>query len=119
MLGRPGVLLLTPGNASDVTTAPAVLAEAPGRIRRLAADKGYDVDWLRADLRKRGITPVIPGKRGRKHKIRHDKPRYRERWRIGASAASRTSAGSPPATTSSPAIYASALALAAVSAFWC
>ena len=80
-----------------------MLAEAPGRIRRLAADKGYDVDWLRADLRKRGITPVIPGKRGRKHKIRHDKPRYRERWRIGASAASKTSAGSPPATTSSPA----------------
>ncbi len=41
VLGRPGVLLLTPGNASDVTTAPAVLAEAPGRVRRLAADKGY------------------------------------------------------------------------------
>ena len=47
VLGRPGVLLLTPGNASDVTTAPAVLAEAPGRIRRLTADKGYDADWLR------------------------------------------------------------------------
>ncbi len=29
VLGRPVVLLLTPGNASDVTTAPAVLAEAP------------------------------------------------------------------------------------------
>lgn len=39
VLGRPGVLLLTPGNASDVTTAPAVLAQAPGRVRRLAADK--------------------------------------------------------------------------------
>ena len=65
VLYRPGVLLLTPGNASDVTTAPAVLAEAPGRIRRLAADKGYDADWLRADLRKSGVAPVIPGKRGR------------------------------------------------------
>ena len=62
--GRPGVLLLTLGNASDVTRAPAVLAEAPGRIRRLAADRGYDADWLRADLREKGITPVIPGKRG-------------------------------------------------------
>ena len=28
------------GFAADVTTAPAVLAEAPGRIRRLSADKG-------------------------------------------------------------------------------
>ncbi|WP_244475822.1 transposase, partial [Methylobacterium sp. Leaf93] len=50
VLGRPGVLLLTSGNASDVRTAPDVLAEAPGRIRRLTADKGYDADWLRADL---------------------------------------------------------------------
>ncbi|WP_409568417.1 IS5 family transposase [Methylobacterium sp. J-072] len=84
VLGRPGVLLLTPGNASDVTSAPAVLAEAPGRIRRLSADKGYDADWLRADLRAKSITPIIPGKRGRKKRIRHDKRRYRERWRIEA-----------------------------------
>jgi transposase len=84
VLGRPGVLLLTPGNASDVTTAPAVLAAAPGRIRRLAADKGYDADWLRTDLQGNGITPIIPGKRGRKRKIRHDKRRYRERWRVEA-----------------------------------
>ena len=84
VLGRPGVLLLTPGTASDVTTAPAVLAEAPGRIRRLAADKGYDADWLRADLRAQGITSVVPGKRGRKRRIRQDKQRYRERWHIEA-----------------------------------
>ena len=65
-------------------TAPEVLAAAPGRIRRLAADKGYDADWLRADLRDKGITPIIPGKRGRKRKIRHDRRRYRERWRVEA-----------------------------------
>ena len=65
-------------------TASEVLAEAPGRIRRLSADKGYDADWLRADLRNSGITPIIPGKRGRKRRIRHDKRRYRERWRIEA-----------------------------------
>ena len=41
-------------------------------------------DWLRTDLREAGITPVIPGKRGRKRRIRHDKRRYRERWRIEA-----------------------------------
>ena len=42
------MLLLTPGNASDVTAAPAVLAEAPGRIRRPSTDKGHDAD-ARAD----------------------------------------------------------------------
>ena len=101
VLGRPGVLLLTPGNASDVTTAPAVLAEAPGRIRRLAADKSYDADWLRINLREKGITPIIPGKRGRQQKIRHDEYHYRERWRIEATFDRlKDFRASPPATTS-------------------
>ncbi|MFC6776920.1 IS5 family transposase [Methylobacterium gregans] len=120
VLGRPGVLLLTPGNASDVTTAPAVLAEAPGRIRRLAADKGYDADWLRTDLREAGITPVIPGKRGRKRKIRHDTRRYRECWRIEATF-NRLKDFRRIATRYDKLArnYDSALALAAVIAFWC
>ena len=120
VLGRPGVLLLTPGNASDVTAAPAVLAEAPGRIRRLAADKGYDADWLRANLREKGITPIIPGKRGRKRKIRHDKRRYRERWRIEATF-NRLKDFRRIATRYDKLArnYVSAVALAAVIAFWC
>ena len=52
-----------------------MLAKAPGEIRRLAADKGYDADGLRTELRENGITPVLPGKRGRKQTIRHDKRR--------------------------------------------
>ena len=79
-LDRPAVVHLTPGYASDVRTAPAVLAAAPGRIRRLMADKGYDADWLRADLRKAGIVPVIPGTRSRKRPIPH-KARHSDRWR--------------------------------------
>lgn len=120
MLGRPGVLLLTPGNASDVRTAPAVLAEAPGRLRRLMADKGYDADWLRADLRAQGTTPVIPGIRTRKRRIRHDKSRYRERWRIEA-AFNRLKDFRRIATRYDKLArnYASAIALAAVIAFWC
>ena len=43
-LDRPTVVYLTPGYASDVRTAPAVLTAAPGHIRRLMADKGYDAD---------------------------------------------------------------------------
>jgi transposase len=79
VLGRPGVLLLTPGNASDVTTAPAVLAEAPGRSRRLAPDESYGSTRGEAV-----ITPIVPGKRYRSRRIHHDKCRYRERWRIKA-----------------------------------
>src|SRR5262249_35768698 len=85
VLGRPGVLRLTPGIASDVTTAAGeVLNAASVRIRRSAPDRGYDAGWLRADLRNKGITPVIPGTRARKRKIRHDRRCYRERWRTEA-----------------------------------
>ncbi|GJE53017.1 hypothetical protein GOFOIKOB_6092 [Methylobacterium tardum] len=59
-------------------------AEAPGRIRRLSTDKGYDADWLHADFRKSGIMPVISSKRGCKRRLRHDTRRYWERWRIQA-----------------------------------
>jgi transposase len=103
-----------------VRTAPEVLAEAPGRIRRLTGDKGYDADWLRADLRGNGITPIIPGKRGRKRHIRHDKRRYRERWRIEATF-NRLKDFRRIATRYDKLArnYASAVALAAVIAFWC
>jgi len=70
VIGRPGVIHLTPGNASDVKTAPAVLEQAPGCVRRLIADKGYDADWLRQTLREQGISVVIPGTRASKRKIR-------------------------------------------------
>lgn len=62
-----------------VMSIPAtdVLAEAPGRIHRLNADRGYDADRLRTDLREKGITPIIPGKRGRKRKLRQDQRSYR------------------------------------------
>lgn len=59
-----------------------MLAEAPGCIRRLSADKAYDAAWLRADLRAKGTAPVILGKLGRKKTVCRDKRRCRERWRI-------------------------------------
>lgn len=62
-----------------------MLSEATGYIHRLTADRGYDADRLRTDLREKGITPIIPGKRGLKRKIRHDQRRYHERWRGGTS----------------------------------
>ena len=97
-----------------------MLAEAPGWIRRLSADKGYDADWLRTDLRNSGVTPVIPGKRGRKRRIRHDKSRYRERWRVEAMS-NRLKDFRRIATRYDNLArnYGSALPLATIVMFWC
>lgn len=73
--------MLTAGNVSDVTAAPALLARA-GRMRYLLGDKGYDADRLRRSLREIGATPVIPGRRSRKRTIRFDEQRYRGRHLI-------------------------------------
>ena len=70
--------MLTSGNISDVTAAPALLERA-GRMRYLLGDKGYDADRLRRSLREAGAIPVIPGRRNRKRAVRYDKRRYRDR----------------------------------------
>jgi len=82
-LGRPIGFHLTPGTVADIKAAPALLAAA-GRFKRLIADRGYDADGLRRELRAGGAQPVIPGRRSRRRPIRHDAQRYRERWRIEA-----------------------------------
>ncbi|MEE8631416.1 MULTISPECIES: IS5 family transposase [Methylobacterium] len=122
VIGRPGVIHLTPGNASDVKTAPAVLDKAPYPVRRLIADKGYDADWLRQDLREQGISVVIPGTRARKRKIRLDKRRYRDRWRVEALVCRLKDFRSIATRYDKLArnfASALALALATVIAFWC
>ncbi len=80
-IGRPYALMLTPGNVSDVKTAPALIERA-GRMRYLLGDKGYDADRLRRSLREAGAVPVIPGRRNRKRAIRYDQERYRDRHLI-------------------------------------
>jgi transposase len=114
------VIHLTPGNASDVRVAPEVIAAAPGRLRRLVADRGYDADALRRDLRSAGTLPVIPGRRTRKRPIRHDQRRYKDRWRIEA-AFCRLKDFRRIATRYDKlaANFGSTVALAAVVAFWC
>ncbi len=101
-------------------TAPVVIAAAPGRLKRLIADRGYDANNLRRDLKKVGTTPVIPGRRNRTRPIRHDKRRYRDRWRI-ETAFCRLKDFRRVATRYDKLAdnFASALALAAVIAFWC
>jgi transposase len=120
VLGRPAVVHLTPGNASDVRTAPEVISAAPGRLKRLVADRGYDANHLWRNLRAARTTPVIPSTRSRRRPIPHDKRRYRDRWRIEA-AFCRLKDFRRVGTRYDKlaANFASAVALAAVIAFWC
>jgi IS5 family transposase len=83
LLGRPVVLHLTPGHHADIRVA-AELIERAGPFRRLLADRAYDADRLRRELRQADVTPIILGRRNRKTPIRHDKRRYKDRWRIEA-----------------------------------
>ena len=52
---------------------------APGAF---IADKAYDSDAIRTDLKSRGIRPVIPPRSNRKVAIRWNKRLYRQRNRI-------------------------------------
>jgi transposase len=48
--GRPRILLISPGNVSDMTMAPSLIEAARGRFDRLIADKGYDTNAIRAAI---------------------------------------------------------------------
>lgn len=54
------------------------------RMKRAIADRGYDANRIRAILREKGVTPVIPGRRNRKRPIQYDQRRYKDRWRVEA-----------------------------------
>ncbi len=50
--------------------------------KALLADKGYDADAIRADLARRNIRAVIPGRSNRRVKIEYDRALYKQRNRI-------------------------------------
>src|ERR1700733_305975 len=79
--GRPLVMLLSEGQMSDYKGAALMLPALP-KARELLADKGYDADWLRAALAKRGIAVCIPSKSNRKVAIPYDAVLYRQRHKI-------------------------------------
>jgi len=58
------------------------MALADERPAYLLADKGYDSDAIRADLKGRGIRPVIPPRSNRTAAIRWNRRVYRERNHI-------------------------------------
>ena len=61
--GRIFAIHLTKGTASDYKGAKVLLEQLSEWIERLAADRGYDANWVRNVLESMGIDPCIPGKR--------------------------------------------------------
>ena len=62
------MMLLSEGQMSDYKGAALMLPALPNKARELLADKGYDADWLRAALARRGIAACIPSRSNRKRR---------------------------------------------------
>jgi transposase len=77
--GRPIAFHLTPGEAADCKAYDTLIDLPEQAPDALLADKAYDTDAIRADLKERGIKPVIPPKSNRTATIRYSKRLYRER----------------------------------------
>ena len=118
VIGRPFALALTPGNVSDIKAAPRLLSRL-AKADYVIGDKGYDANALRRSLRDAGVVPVIPGRINRKHQIRYDTTRYRDRHLI-ENAFCRLKDFRRIATRYDKlgANFLSAVALAALIAFW-
>ena len=74
-------MLLSEGQMSDYKGAALMLDALPS-TRALIGDRGYDADWLRQALAKRGVAACIPSKVNRKQPIPHDPTLYRQRHLI-------------------------------------
>lgn len=76
-LGNPIKFIVTPGQAADSVQASELLKGSCAS--HVLADKGYDNDQLRAQIRNQLGVPVIPGRSNRKEVIEYDKHIYKER----------------------------------------
>lgn len=66
-----------PGQAHDLRQTDTLIRDLS--VGHLLADRAFDADWLRNDLKDRGVTPVIPPKSNRKFPAEFDKETYK--WR--------------------------------------
>ncbi len=79
-LGRPLRFILTPGQAADISSAPALLEGM--KAKAVLADKGYDSRAFRDLIRAKRMRVVIPSTRSRKRAIRYDRQAYKQRNRV-------------------------------------
>jgi putative transposase len=72
--------LLTPGHRNDITQAGALL---DGLVAgAVVADRGYDADWLVAQIEAAGAEAVIPPKANRTEQRAYDANLYADRNKV-------------------------------------
>lgn len=82
-LGNPTGFHLTPGHASDLAGAEALLPNLLKHVRALLADKAYDAQArVIARLEQAKVTVVIPPKANRLQSRPYDKHLYKARHLI-------------------------------------
>jgi transposase len=70
-------LILTPGQAADMTHATALIEGLP--IEVVIADKGYDSRAVVEAIEARGAEAVIPSLKNRAQPREYDRERYKDR----------------------------------------
>ena len=75
-------LMLDAGEAHDSTAFTDLMAEHDADPEVMLADKGYDSDAIRDDVRARGGTPEIPTKKSRRVQHTVNRALYATRNRI-------------------------------------
>ena len=76
-LGLPVKLVLTPGQAADVTQAETLIEGVPFEV--VIADRGYDSQAVVDAVEAKGGEAVIPTQKNRKVQRDIDRERYRDR----------------------------------------
>jgi transposase len=76
-LGLPVKLILTPGQAADVTQATTLIEDVPSAV--VIGDKGYDSQAVVAAIEAQGAEAVIPSRKNCKKQRAYDRDRYKDR----------------------------------------
>jgi len=76
-LGLPVELILTPGQASDMSQAQALIEGSPVEV--VIADKGYDSRAVAEAIEAKGAEAVIPSLKNRAEQRDYDRDRYKDR----------------------------------------
>src|SRR5437763_3217517 len=74
--GLPIGVVITPGQAHDVTAFPALMQEIDCDPEQMLGDKGYDSEAVRNDIEERGGEAAIPSTATRKIQHAVDKALY-------------------------------------------
>ena len=116
--GRPMTLFPVPWTDKRRSMSLGAPRQLPV-AKRILGNRGYDADWLRDELKGRGLRICIPARRGRRRPACHNKRLYKKRCRIeNAFACLKDWRGIATRYTRCVDLFLSAIGLAATVLFW-